>query len=1267
MGTVSVRLMFTLLFCLSAVPVASSGLLFHLSADVPGDGYMADTAVGDPEPTVMEHVEIVSGGPHGAFFSCPDNQLVAYQAPGNIHAQRGTLGFFWRSRYPMGKIPFPIFRVSYADHSSWDFEWLRIDYNGHGFDAFVTDANLARTRVSYRIPEIPSAEQWTHIAFSWDENRGVRLSINGVEVAARDTVTVYDAGLDQIGTHSRIISPYNVQSSFYSRGGDVDEIAIFDRMLDQGDISRLARGENPSRIDLPPLTRSLDNPEYRDEWMLRYGWNRPGDLPPYLASPTTVVRKVEVHDAYDLKQRWFKGCDGIRETTWPSVYNRSSLPGRTDYFVLPDWNCYTISGRQISFHLPDEPWNHMEITGAAAGPLVWQAFDKESAKPVEQSLMHRPAGQERTVNRFDTVRSGGIVRFTNDVPETPIGECQFYNVLPGTVPGGRVTLSYGLVGGLEPDYPCLERLNEFIAGRYPPDERATMVALTSDAPRTEAVTQPEPSLPLVHVLVPFGFRDGSYHRRISGKMSYSYTWENINGGLDGIAIDLPALDVMPTHDGYLPLNIRVMDPIWPARVLADFSCSVKPGEPRTIWLDTRDRLLPNDESLYLTIAAAGGGFSPESLAGARIRLVFKDRETAIEEHAADRFVQARDNAAHFIEERPNNRAFRLYDRFAEDMTDLFRADPGHKLGRAYWSWWNSEQGWEPVEQPVPPAGVPLWAFRQIECLKGLSDIVLWWIDNRMIENGELGGGLSDDSDFTNVFPWVALMGIQPEKVTDLLQRAMDTYYDNGMFTNGLNTILTDALHTTEEGVIVQAQLMMVDYGNPTLVERMMETAGAYEKVTGFNSAGHRHFRSNFFSATIIPEEDPWQWSEPRAFRGLAPLVHLTHFNGSPRTKKFLTEIADGLVAHRKQDENGRWYTTATVYFPTDEDQPASISGIANILWGVWYWTGDDKYLLPITDMGWGGMSRINPNMLDILGKRKALVSEIAASGGRGFSRHLTWQATGNTQYLEEYYGDLIEEISRTYYINTEGHLWSDRVRVSTAEIQRARLGGVAKSGKAGVYPGHTVSWAFDAPSSAEDVALLIPDATETSFTVTAYNLSTGPVTTTMTGWNVEPGTWELVEGPDSDGDGAIDGKGTRRRIAFGRSESVELTFPARAQTVVTMRRVKKATPYSRRPDLGIGARDIRLSGRRVTATVHSIGSVPAPEATLAIVDGAGTIIAEAAIPALDPPLDYIPRTTDLVLSVPGSIDPADCSVVIDPGQSILEVTRMNNTVRIVPR
>ncbi|MGH8045400.1 MAG: LamG-like jellyroll fold domain-containing protein, partial [Stenotrophomonas sp.] len=139
-------------------------LLFHVSAD---KGFTADTANGDAIPNFQDKVKRVPDGARGAAIQWEDDGVLSWNAPGNIQAQRGTLGFYWRSRYAVGEAPFVIFRVGYADHSSWDMAWLRIDWNGHGFDAFVTDANLARTRVSFKLDQNPSPQQWQHIAFGW--------------------------------------------------------------------------------------------------------------------------------------------------------------------------------------------------------------------------------------------------------------------------------------------------------------------------------------------------------------------------------------------------------------------------------------------------------------------------------------------------------------------------------------------------------------------------------------------------------------------------------------------------------------------------------------------------------------------------------------------------------------------------------------------------------------------------------------------------------------------------------------------------------------------------------------------------------------------------------------------------------------------------------------------------------------------------------------------------------------------------------------------
>jgi len=121
-----------------------------------------------------------------------------------------------------------------------------------------------------------------------------------------------------------------------------------------------------------------------------------------------------------------------------------------------------------------------------------------------------------------------------------------------------------------------------------------------------------------------------------------------------------------------------------------------------------------------------------------------------------------------------------------------------------------------------------------------------------------------------------------------------------------------------------------------------------------------------------------------------------------------------------------------------------------------------------------------------------------------------WQLSGDKTKLERLYAAQIEEASLLEFINTEGSLWIDRVGTPTAELQRARLGGVALV-RGALYPGHTVSWKFTAPAKADDVAILLPDATRTSFKVIAYNLSTAPVGAELTGWNVDPGMWEITQ------------------------------------------------------------------------------------------------------------------------------------------------------------
>ncbi|WP_019397410.1 LamG-like jellyroll fold domain-containing protein [Pseudoxanthomonas sp. GW2] len=1236
-------------------------LLFRVSADA---GFVADHAVGDPVPNFQDKVKIVPTGVQGGAIEWADDGVLAWNAPGNIQAQRGTLAFFWRPRYAVGEAPFVIFRVGYGDHSSWDMAWLRIDWNGHGFDAFVTDANLARTRVSFRMERTPGPQDWVHLAFAWDETAGVRLYVDGREAARVEAGPVpfdYDAALDQLGLAGRVMAPYQVQSRYnFLRGSDFDEIRVYDRMLRPAAVAALARGQEPPRDggeDLPAARR-------RAAWLHRHGWDHAA--PPALEAPVTTIRKLEFADVRDKKQWMWKGTDGIPETTWPGVYNRSRLPGRNDYFQLPDWNTYAEGGWNLDLALPDEPWNRVEIRGAAWG----QASAGPSAGALEP-LFTRPQGVVRSVHTFGE-RHGGHLRFSNAEQETPIQEIWAYHVSDAPEPEGTVKQRYLVDSRVLPDYGNVQGLLDHIRGRYPEGERSTVMALPRGAGsrQRDPASLPADPDPIVHILVPSGVGDAPPAQPLI--RSWAYSWENMHDGLDGIALDIPALDLPATHDGLIPLNIRVKDPIWPARDMIDVSVSVRPGQARTLWLDLRDRILTPD-SLWISVAAAAPGFSAAALDGTEIRLVFKDRAEALREHVADRFNQVRDNWGFLVEEHTTSKRQRLYARVYADISDLLRVDPDHALGRLYWNYisYNS-QGRPPFEQPQPPKGAPLWAFRQVEDLKYVRRFVEWWIDPRQVEYGDFGGGISDDSDLVQQWPGLALMGVLPDKINASLTALAEAAYRNGMFTDGLSTIETDELHAYEEGININSAMLYLNWGDPLTLERLMETVRAFDqRIVLPNPQGHLLFSSNWFGGRKVYREPNWQWQKPYSFPALHPAFLLGDWNADPTGRKLVVGLADGYLAHAYTAEDGQWALPNEIHWATGQTRGGELvkgSGggdTMHLFWAAWRWTGDARYLRALDyramRSGPASLGNLGENFIGVLGRQddwgKSLV-QAADKGATGFPSLVAWQLTGDKSYLEALHAEGIRAKAQREYMNTEGHWWSDRVEAPSEFLQRARLGGIALKRNQS-YPGHTVSWRFAEADGAEQVAILVPDPRRDRFKVIAYNLGSKPQHASMTGWNVEAGTWRMTSGIDGDGDDRIDGKASTREFAFEKSGSVDVVFPAGRTVVMEFELVQPGTPVATRADLGIGRGDVRVSGDAVEATVHSLGHAPTGAGYAVLEDARGRELARVAVPAMEAPLDLRPRTTTVSLPL-GGRKAEGLYVRVGLEGDAEEVTRLNN-------
>jgi hypothetical protein len=433
----------------------------------------------------------------------------------------------------------------------------------------------------------------------------------------------------------------------------------------------------------------------------------------------------------------------------------------------------------------------------------------------------------------------------------------------------------------------------------------------------------------------------------------------------------------------------------------------------------------------------------------------------------------------------------------------------------------------------------------------------------------------------------------------------------------------------------------------------------------------------------MAEGGVWGWTKARSYMVFQPALDLVLFNGAPETRKMVLETVDGMLAHRKQDASGRYTTRTEINFKTDEDLLGGDATPDFMFEAAYRWTGDKKYLLPFMDAGPSALANISSNGLEMLGQRDTWGKQVVAAAGpvstggvastsaasaSGSAETFAWQVSGDTGYLERLYTAQLESESNREWINTEGSLWIDRVTDSAGpmfvntELQRARFGGVALI-RNHIYPGNAVSWRFIAPATPTSLGILVPEATTDHVKIIVYNLDAVPVSTQMTGWEVDPGQWEITEGIQTGAkDAALTGV-KKWSAEFERSRNIPLTFAPHTTTVVELKLVSKGVPYWSRPDLGIGSDDVKVEGRTMKVIVHSLGAVDAPASKVVLRDRAGKVIATANAGPLKAPLDLYPKTEEVSLALPAGAEWKGGSVTIEMSGELPEITQMNNRVQ----
>ncbi|MHC4180373.1 MAG: hypothetical protein ACYSWU_22955, partial [Planctomycetota bacterium] len=94
-------------------------------------------------------------------------------------------------------------------------------------------------------------------------------------------------------------------------------------------------------------------------------------------------------------------------------------------------------------------------------------------------------------------------------------------------------------------------------------------------------------------------------------------------------------------------------------------------------------------------------------------------------------------------------------------------------------------------------GAPRWAALQRENLERLAELIHWWIDHRMQDDGQYGGGWGDDCEMWRW--WVpVLIGFEDPKITAAQARFSDALMSQPHMAAGYTSRMSDVEHTAED-------------------------------------------------------------------------------------------------------------------------------------------------------------------------------------------------------------------------------------------------------------------------------------------------------------------------------------------------------------------------------------------------------------------------------------------------------------------------------------
>ena len=537
--------------------------------------------------------------------------------------------------------------------------------------------------------------------------------------------------------------------------------------------------------------------------------------------------------------------------------------------------------------------------------------------------------------------------------------------------------------------------------------------------------------------------------------------------------------------------------------------------------------------------------------------------------------------------------------------EILRANPQHRLARLY-----LKLPVKPLKAslPAPHSGAPEWAVAAREAMYWTRHMAHWWIDHRQSPDGQLGGGWSDDVEFSKTWSFYCL-SLDDDKVRRSLTKIADNIWHcpavaNGYFAGSPHPWhLVDVEHGAEWMSFSQPQMMLARYGDPRYIERNMQVIRNMELLTGINSAGRRLFKSYYFSHDLLHPRQLHHCDVPENGRYTKPGIYIMWYSQHPKVMKWCREWGDSWVHHSLGTALGKpsGFFPSEIVYATDKVGGMSgkwyrIAGYPGYGFAAGSWS--TKHLMGqlIANAKIFGKPRyVEPLRRIVKWKRDHKDAPYGKEGTTGwilrkeYTAERMWAKWKRIRdgWKSDQAEQLVKELRKisslhasTWEMNTREVIATDRVSIQARPSQTLMNMYTGGSGAMqAYYPDSAVAW-----SNVELQAVpWVREADHEHLKIQIHSFDKQPRTVTLRPLELDTGNYEV----------RINGQRQRDFQLAHRFEPLQLTLKPQTTTRIEIRQIAARQLPKSLPDLALSETECLLDRSTTPATlsvrVHNVG------------------------------------------------------------------------------